>query len=112
MFFESLTSDDGLLNLAEELDEERYFKSETEILQRPLLADVGSKDCQRDLDCFILNDSHFIDDEIKLFGLFVISFDTKLGNIIEWKISDNLSFSQIEFKAMPSGIHSMKDDFM
>ena len=45
-----------------------------------------------------------------LLGIFVVSFDTKLGNVIEWQIPESLELDRIEFKAMASGFHLMQND--
>lgn len=45
-----------------------------------------------------------------LLGIFVVSFDTKLGNIVEWQIPENLNLERIEFKAMASGFHLIQND--
>ncbi len=45
-----------------------------------------------------------------LLGIFVVSFDTKLGNIVEWQIPESLNLERIEFKAMASGFHLIQND--
>lgn len=54
------------------------------------------------------------EDEIaeNMLGIFVVSFDTKLGNIIEWQIPENLNLEHVEFKAMASGLHLIQNDMM
>lgn len=49
-----------------------------------------------------------------LLGIFVVSFDTKLGNVIEWQIPDKsvLNLDNVEFKAMASGFHLVQNDFV
>ena len=47
-----------------------------------------------------------------LYGLFVISFDTRLGNTIEWQVPVDLNLKNIEFKAMCSGFHLMENDLV
>lgn len=49
-----------------------------------------------------------------LLGIFVVSFDTKQGNLIEWQIPDKsiLNLDKIEFKAMASGFHLVQNDFV
>ena len=49
-----------------------------------------------------------------LLGIFVVSFDTKLGNVIEWQIPDksDLNLDNVEFKAMASGFHLVQNDFV
>lgn len=43
-------------------------------------------------------------------GLFVVAFDTKHGNLIEWQIPKSLNLENVEFKAMASGFHLMEND--
>lgn len=115
MFFETLNynsdegtdSDENLLNL--DADDDIYEKE----VEQPLLKENSENKVTTDRQSFVLNDCVNIEEEIKLYAVFVISFDTKLGNIIEWQVSeDNINFTNIEFKAMPSGLHLMKDDLM
>lgn len=47
-----------------------------------------------------------------LLGIFVVSFDTRLGNIIEWQIPTDLNLKNIEFKAMASGLHLTTNDYL
>ena len=47
-----------------------------------------------------------------LYGLFVISFDTRLGNTIEWQVPGDLNLENIEFKAMCSGFHLVENDLV
>ena len=50
--------------------------------------------------------------ESNLLGLFVVSFDARLGNLIEWQIPTDINLSKIEFKAMASGFHLMPSDIV
>lgn len=52
--------------------------------------------------------------EIKnnLLGVFVVAFDTRHGNTIEWQAPKNLNLDQVEFKAMASGFHLMQRDLV
>nr|XP_037283627.1 DENN domain-containing protein 11-like [Rhipicephalus microplus] len=45
-------------------------------------------------------------------GVFVIAFDTRAGNTVEWWTPDDLDVSGIEFKAMTSGAHRVHTDFI
>jgi hypothetical protein len=47
-----------------------------------------------------------------LLGIFVVSFDAKLGNLIEWQMPANLDLKHIEFKAMASGFHLISNDLV
>lgn len=50
------------------------------------------------------------DAQLNLCGLFVVAFDTKRGNVIEWQIPASLNLDNVEFKAMASGFHLMDMD--
>lgn len=89
------------------------------LIKKPLLNKTNVK--ANKLNEYVLNDNECtFDGEIKSFsitkpqlcGIFLIAFDTKLGNTIEWQLPDNLNLKSIEFKAMASGLHLMKNDFM
>lgn len=45
-------------------------------------------------------------------GVFVITFDTRAGNTVEWWAPDDLDVSGLEFKAMASGAHRVHTDFI
>jgi hypothetical protein len=45
-----------------------------------------------------------------IYGIFVVAFDTRLGNVIEWQVPSNLNLEKVEFKAMASGFHLIKND--
>ncbi|CAN8024689.1 unnamed protein product [Ixodes persulcatus] len=45
-------------------------------------------------------------------GVFVIAFDTRAGNTVEWWTPKELDISGIEFKAMASGAHRVHTDFI
>jgi hypothetical protein len=47
-----------------------------------------------------------------LLGIFVVSFDTKRGNTVEWQIPQELRLERIEFKAMASGFHLIQNDLV
>eukprot|EP00002_Diphylleia_rotans_P019102 TRINITY_DN3698_c0_g1_i5.p1 TRINITY_DN3698_c0_g1~~TRINITY_DN3698_c0_g1_i5.p1 ORF type:complete len:361 (+),score=64.58 TRINITY_DN3698_c0_g1_i5:84-1166(+) len=48
----------------------------------------------------------------RILCVFVARFDTKGGNIIEWQHPKDLDLGNIEFKAMPSGLHKLEQDFV
>ena len=52
------------------------------------------------------------DDTEEVCGLFVVSFDIRQGNVLEWQIPSNLNLKNVEFKAMASGLHLMQQDVM
>ncbi|EDV25431.1 uncharacterized protein TRIADDRAFT_13058, partial [Trichoplax adhaerens] len=45
-------------------------------------------------------------------ALFVISFDTKSGNVVEYCVPSGVQLNAVEFKAMPSGSHTVSEDFV
>lgn len=47
-----------------------------------------------------------------LLAIFVVSFDAKLGNLIEWQMPRDLDLKHIEFKAMASGFHLISNDLV
>ena len=48
----------------------------------------------------------------RLTGIFLVSFDTKQGNIVEWSMPSGLDLSMIEYKAMANGFHLVDRDFV
>lgn len=49
-------------------------------------------------------------DSNNLQGIFVVSFDIRHGNLIEWQLPIDLNLENIEFKAIASGLHLMRND--
>lgn len=47
-----------------------------------------------------------------LTAIFLVSFDTKYGNKVEFQIPNDVDLSGVEFKALPSGFHSVDKDLM
>ena len=47
-----------------------------------------------------------------LLAIFVVSFDAKLGNMIEWQVPADVDLKHIEFKAMASGFHLISNDLV
>ncbi|XP_022690233.1 protein LCHN-like [Varroa jacobsoni] len=45
-------------------------------------------------------------------GVFVVAFDIRHGNTVEWFTPEELDVNGIEFKAMASGAHRTTDDFI
>jgi hypothetical protein len=64
----------------------------------------------KEQDDEIINFDPNADIKEHLLGLFVVSFDTKLGNIIEWQMPRELNLEYVEFKAMASGFHLIQND--
>ncbi|CAL4062524.1 unnamed protein product [Meganyctiphanes norvegica] len=48
----------------------------------------------------------------KILGIFVVAFDTKEGNILEWSSPTNLPLEDVEFRALISGAHTITSDFI
>ncbi|XP_060083226.1 DENN domain-containing protein 11-like [Ylistrum balloti] len=44
--------------------------------------------------------------------VFVVTFDTRSGNMIEWCMPEDFDLDGVEFKAMVSGSHTMTKDFV
>ncbi|XP_062501052.1 DENN domain-containing protein 11-like [Corticium candelabrum] len=44
-------------------------------------------------------------------AIFVVAFDTRSGNILEWSLPAEFEYGDIEFKAMASGLHTIFSDF-
>ncbi|XP_076449359.1 DENN domain-containing protein 11-like [Babylonia areolata] len=45
-------------------------------------------------------------------AIFVVAFDTRSGNMIEWCLPEDTDLDGVEFKAMPSGSHTLDRDFV
>ena len=95
---------------------DEYYLNKLEIMSR-------ENECEKDTYpkySNTLNDNSFTQDlqsrqdqadiSANLCGIFVVSFDTKRGNVIEWQIPERLDLERIEFKAMASGFHLIQND--
>ncbi|XP_038067957.1 DENN domain-containing protein 11-like [Patiria miniata] len=45
-------------------------------------------------------------------AIFVVAFDTRSGNIVEWSQPEDMDMEGVEFKAMASGAHTVLTDFI
>ncbi|XP_074644724.1 DENN domain-containing protein 11-like isoform X2 [Tubulanus polymorphus] len=45
-------------------------------------------------------------------SIFVIAFDTRTGNMVEWCLPEDADLDGVEFKAMASGSHTLHRDFV
>ncbi|XP_047469232.1 DENN domain-containing protein 11-like [Penaeus chinensis] len=45
-------------------------------------------------------------------GIFVVAFDTKEGNLLEWCVPKELPLEGVEFRALISGAHTITSDFI
>ncbi|XP_070574662.1 DENN domain-containing protein 11-like [Ptychodera flava] len=48
----------------------------------------------------------------QIVAIFVVAFDTRSGNIIEWCLPEEIDLEGVEFKAMASGSHKIDSDFI
>ncbi|CAI9735438.1 Hypothetical predicted protein [Octopus vulgaris] len=48
----------------------------------------------------------------KIVTIFVVTFDTRSGNMIEWCLPEESDLDGVEFKAMASGSHTLMRDFV
>ncbi|KAH9515642.1 DENN domain-containing protein 11 [Bulinus truncatus] len=53
-----------------------------------------------------------IAEQDSIIALFVVAFDTRSGNMIEWCVPEETELDGVEFKAMPSGSHTLFSDFV
>lgn len=51
------------------------------------------------------------DRRVGLVAMFVVAFDTKAGNLVEWQLPQSCDTKGVEFKALASGAHNVPDDF-
>ncbi|XP_071957378.1 DENN domain-containing protein 11-like [Antedon mediterranea] len=47
-----------------------------------------------------------------IIAIFVVAFDTRSGNVIEWSTPEDIDLEGVEFKAMASGSHTVNSDFI
>ncbi|XP_077325379.1 DENN domain-containing protein 11 isoform X1 [Lithobates pipiens] len=52
-----------------------------------------------------LEDDHIV-------AVFVVTFDPRSGNIVEWCLPQDIDLEGVEFKSMASGSHRVQSDFM
>jgi hypothetical protein len=48
----------------------------------------------------------------KSLAVFVVKFDTKHGNTVEWSYPQSVDVSGVEFSCLPSGAHNIHEDVM
>ncbi|KAG9287432.1 hypothetical protein G9A89_023804 [Geosiphon pyriformis] len=58
----------------------------------------------------LLNKKPKWENSSKMVAIFVVRFDTKHGNVIEWQYPDDVDLQGVEFSAMPSGLHGVEKD--
>lgn len=57
-------------------------------------------------------DSDAAPDRLHILAIFVVTFDTRSGNMIEWCLPPNIDLEGVEFKSLPSGSHKLRNDFV
>ncbi|XP_077983342.1 DENN domain-containing protein 11-like [Glandiceps talaboti] len=55
--------------------------------------------------CDLTEDDHIV-------AIFVVAFDTRSGNVVEWCQPEDVDLEGVEFKAMASGSHTIDSDFI
>lgn len=48
----------------------------------------------------------------QIVAVFVVTFDTRSGNLVEWCLPQDVNLEGVEFKSMASGSHRIADDFI
>ncbi|XP_060779886.1 DENN domain-containing protein 11 isoform X1 [Neoarius graeffei] len=48
----------------------------------------------------------------QIVAVFVVTFDTRSGNIVEWCLPQDINLEGVEFKSMASGSHRIANDFI
>ncbi|XP_033123746.1 DENN domain-containing protein 11-like [Anneissia japonica] len=54
----------------------------------------------------------FTEGSANIVAIFVVAFDTRSGNVVEWSIPEDIDLEGVEFKAMASGSHTINSDFI
>ncbi|XP_062914024.1 DENN domain-containing protein 11 [Mobula hypostoma] len=52
------------------------------------------------------------EEEEQVVAVFVVTFDTRAGNIVEWRLPQEVDLEGVEFKSMASGSHRINSDFV
>nr|XP_002127536.1 protein LCHN-like [Ciona intestinalis] len=72
---------------------------------------IGVVDTFNSID-LLFNQTEAEEEPDYIVSVFVVTFDTRCGNMVEWSTPSELDLSSIEFKAMPSGAHTVESDFI
>ncbi|KXJ13053.1 protein LCHN [Exaiptasia diaphana] len=104
-------ADDAALVEAEELPDTSYD------LREQINNDSLHKELQRPSSLNLENNADIISPSSEnirdlIVAVFVVHFDTRKGNIIEWKYPRDIDLSEVEFKALASGSHTIMQDFV
>lgn len=51
-------------------------------------------------------------EEDQIVAVFVVTFDPRTGNMVEWCLPQDIDLEGVEFKSMASGSHKIQSDFM
>ena len=81
---------------------ECYYKNMIKTYQ---VLDENENVCKRELGEMITQNE-------TISGIFVVSFDIRLGNMVEWQIPSELNLEGVEFKAIASGLHMVQNDIV
>lgn len=100
-------NDDGLKGLVdhEEIPEATRFPDEDTI------EDSGNEAIVSEQSHHVTNRDTALQQDM-IVAVFVVTFDTRKGNIIEWKHPETVQLTGVEFKALPSGSHKVFKDFV
>lgn len=79
--------------------------------------DVGDVNDILSADLINISESNCLDGLMpdppdNIISIFVVAFDTKCGNVVEWCLPSDTDLCSVEFKAMPSGAHTVDSDFL
>ncbi|XP_061577328.1 DENN domain-containing protein 11 [Cololabis saira] len=55
---------------------------------------------------------HQWEEKDQIVAVFVVTFDTRSGNMIEWCLPHDMNLDGVEFKSMASGSHRITNDFI
>ncbi|CAI2166077.1 15532_t:CDS:10 [Funneliformis geosporum] len=99
------------------------LENEQRQVVEPLNVDTGIKiaETQNFKNNGIVESSNALTNDIKqsedehasnLIAVYVVRFDTKKGNMIEWQYPEDFDLKGIEFQSLPSGLHSVSKDMI
>ncbi|XP_029472008.1 protein LCHN isoform X2 [Rhinatrema bivittatum] len=52
------------------------------------------------------------DEDEEIVAVFVVTFDPRTGNLVEWSMPQDIDLEGVEFKSMASGSHRVQSDFI
>jgi hypothetical protein len=83
--------------------------------REPNETDRHDDDDDDDVPLLYENETITADDRsMSIDGIFIVTFDVKHGNQIEFQMpdSEHLPLDGVEYKALPSGAHRIHEDFV